>query len=228
MNVVFDFDNTLFEAERLNFALYGFVETYGFSQDDAKEMYRLSRDKDGHATFSPERFCEVLNDAIHTQKQGGMPVDPSFVREHLTHHVGVVVGAIELLTLLKDKHIPIYLLSLGVPEWQHEKVQMSGVDVFFLPEHIHYTTHQSEGKIAALWSMFGEDFVGDDTYLFNDKPDETKTLLASFPKLHVYVRRDVTDLRYTHADFEALVAEYGERVFLADDLTQGGAFLHIS
>ncbi len=227
MNVVFDFDNTLFEAERLKFALYGFVETYGFTQEEAKEMYRLSREKDGHVTLSPERFCEVLNDAIQRQ-HGGISVDPSFVRKHLTQHVGVVVGAIELLTLLKDKHIPMYLLSLGVPEWQHEKVQMSGVDVFFLPEHIHYTTHQSEGKKIVLKSIFGEDFVGDDTYLFNDKPDETKTLLASFPKLHVYVRRDVTDLRYTQADFEALATEYGERVFLADDLTQGGAFLHIS
>ncbi|OIO19084.1 MAG: hypothetical protein CO029_04465 [Candidatus Magasanikbacteria bacterium CG_4_9_14_0_2_um_filter_41_10] len=227
MNVVFDFDNTLFEAERLKFALYGFVETYGFSQEDAKEMYRLSRDLDGHVTFSPERFCEVLNVAIE-KKQQGTSVDPSFVREHLMHHVGVVTGAIELLTLLKEKNISMYLLSLGVSEWQHEKVKMSGIDVFFASDRIHYTTHVQEGKIIALRSIFGENFTGENTYLFNDKPDETKVLLASFPELHVYLRCDVTDMRYVRADFDELVNEYGDRAMYADDLTHGAAFLHIS
>ena len=227
MNVVFDFDNTLFEAERLKFALYGFVETYGFSQEDAKEMYRLSRDLDGHVTFSPERFCEVLNDAIE-KKQQGISVDPSFVREHLMQHVGVVTGAIALLKQLKEQQVPMYLLSLGVPEWQHEKVLMSGIDIFFPAEHIQYTTHVHEGKIVAFREIFGADFSGKDTYLFNDKPDETAVLLDTFVDLRAYLRRDPDDMRYAKEDFDALVATYPDRAIYAEDLTNGAAFLHLS
>lgn len=227
MNIVFDFDNTLFHTERLKQALYGIAKDRGFSHDEAIRIYLQARQKGNKITFSIVNFCDALNAAI-TERNLSEEVTPSFVRNELFQHVGLVEGAKELLTNIKEKDITPYLLSLGVPAWQHEKVALSGLDAFFDPDHIVYTTNISEGKISALRELFGEDFSGKDTYLFNDKPDETKAILEAFPELHVYLRRDEADHRYTKEDFNLLLEQYGDRVMYAEDLTGGAAFLHLS
>jgi len=226
MNVVFDFDNTLFQTERLKQALYVIVEERGFSHDEAVHIYLNARQKNNEITFSIVNFCDVLNVAIDKNKTSEH-VTPSFIRNELFQHVGLVDGAMELLSLLKKHDIAPHLLSLGVSEWQHEKVALAKLDTFFDPVHIVYTSNILEGKVDALRLLFGIDFDGADTYLFNDKPDETKNILDAFPKLRVYLRRDSTDTRYTKEDFDVLVKTYGDRVMYADDLNQGADFLHL-
>jgi len=227
MNIVFDFDNTLFQTERLKQALYAISMDRGFSHDEAIRIYLEARQKGNKITFSIVNFCDALNAAID-EKHVGKEVTPSFVRNELFQHVGLVDGARELLTTIQEQKIEPYLLSLGVPEWQHEKVALSGLNTFFDPDHIVYTSNISEGKIAALKELFGEDFTGKDTFLFNDKPDETRAILDAFPELHVYLRRDVADTRYTKEDFDTLLGKYNGRVMYAEDLTGGAAFLQLS
>ena len=55
--------------------------------------------------------------------------------------------------------------------------------------------------------------------LFNDKPDETRTLLSAFPELQVCLRFDEDDERYREDDFTALEKDFPGRVSWSKDLS---------
>ena len=58
MNVVFDFDNTLFETETLKQGLFEIAEEHGLTQEESRHVYEEARVSNGQATFSIKRVCE--------------------------------------------------------------------------------------------------------------------------------------------------------------------------
>jgi hypothetical protein len=113
-----------------------------------------------------------------------------------------------------------YLLSLGVPAWQREKIFLADIERYFSPERIIFTDREG-GKVSALRELFGEQFDGKETVLFNDRPEESTDLLKEFPKLQLFIRRDVDDQRYRDdAIWKSLYEQFPGRVVIASEVAQ--------
>ena len=54
----------------------------------------------------------------------------------------------------------MYLLSLGVKNWQEEKVEQAGIEPFFPSGHIVYTDRIDTGKEGAMKKLFGKKIFG--------------------------------------------------------------------
>ncbi len=225
MTVVFDFDNTLFETEALKKVLFAIGEEHGFSPEKSHAIYEEARALDGQATFSIQMFCDVLQEKQQVSGDEQASVSPVLVRERIFHDVKLVAGARELLVELQARGVSLFLLSLGVPEWQKEKVDIAGIEQFFNDQNIIYTTDIHKGKIDMLREQFGDEFTGKDVIIFNDKPDETREMLQEFPELRAYLRRDEADERYTEQDFESVVQEAEGRATWEADLIKGKEFI---
>lgn len=211
MIYIFDFDNTLFQTEQIKQKLFATGEAHGLTPQEARDLYATARDTDGKIVFTLEHFFSLLDAKVQMTQTLGRWKE-SLLRDHM-----LVPGAIQLLTALKQRSAAMYLLSLGQPTWQEEKVSLSGIGAFFHRDHILYTTDMSEGKKVYIEDLIKKEQT-EEVLLFNDKPDETEQLLASFPRLTAYVRRDRDDGRYTDADFIHIVDTFGSRVRVHDDL----------
>lgn len=215
--VVFDFDNTLFDTERIKEFFWRIASIHGFTQDETLEMYREAREHGDQITITMESFLRTIKEHLAARGQTIKEREVhDLIREMEEAHF-LVPGAKRALEFVQRRNIERYLLSLGVTEWQEQKVKKSGVADYFLPDHILYTTRLDTGKSEALRELFGEDFSGEATVLINDKPDETRELLGAFQNLVVLVRREVKDTRYTDEDFTALEHDFPGRVLCSED-----------
>jgi hypothetical protein len=128
-------------------------------------------------------------------------------------------GARDMLRACSER-FECYLLSLGVPVWQREKISLADIERYFSPERIIFTDREG-GKVSALRELFGAQFDGADTVFFNDRPDESTELLEEFPKLHLFIRRDVHDQRYRDdAIWKSLYEQFPGRVVIASEVAQ--------
>lgn len=221
--LVFDFDSTLFDTEKKKQGFYAMAECHGYSRAEAKAMYDQSRAQGNRMMISIAGFLSVLRANLHSDGRVFQSKEVSEIIERMNKGTGLLPGARALLEFCRRHEIPRFLLSLGVREWQAEKVVKSGVDAYFAPGDIVYTDILDTGKIEILFERFGRAFDGTGVVLFNDKPDETAAILRVFPKLFAYVRREPRDDRYGDADFAALAHEFGDRVAYADDMRAIGA-----
>lgn len=218
--VIFDFDNTLFDTETIKEYFWKIAALHGFSSAEILVLYRAAREADGHITITVESFLTVLKNEL--ARQGKVFLDRQVYEliNEMENAKGVLPGALKLLELCQRQQLPRYLLSLGVARWQAQKIQRSGIGHYFENDKIIFTTDVKEGKKDVLKKLFGRSFNGSHTILFNDKPDETEELLITFPKLGVFLRREVRDARYGADDFQALVKQFPQRVFWSETLDE--------
>lgn len=216
--VIFDFDSTLFDTEKKKHGFYEIAECHGYTRREAKDMYDQSRAQGNRMMISIAGFLSVLRESLTQSGKEFQSKEVSNIIDQMNKGVGLLPGAKALLEFSKRREMPMMLLSLGVREWQEEKVNKSGVDRCFATEDIVYTDILDTGKIDIIRERFGKDFDGVGVVLFNDKPDETADILRAFPKMFAYVRREVRDDRYTEEDFSSFQAAFPDRVVYADDL----------
>lgn len=220
--VIFDLDNTLIRTEVIKDILRtAATGIYGFSPQEADHIYREALTSEGKAAFTVDRFQELLKKYLPEGRKGS-DVDMEKVKKDL-QDLGsqlLVPGAGEFLREVEEKKLDHYLLSLGEPGWQQQKMSWAGLHDVFPEDRIFYTTDMKIGKTEALRQMFGPDFQGEDTVLFNDKPDETAAILDSFPDLVTFLRQDNKDRRYNHKDFEQLTEQFPDRVVFSDDFSE--------
>ncbi len=218
--IVFDLDNTLIGTEKIKDLFYQLAMDHGCSEREAREIYINAREKRGKIKISLESFGRFLE--LELKKAGKNFSDKLFEQTNTKLRSGSLLfsGVRGLLGQLMKKEIPIYLLSLGVREWQEKKIKWAGLDKFFPSDNIIFTDNSSvkEGKAEALKRIFGSDFNGTGVVLVNDKPDESEELLEMFPRLRVFLRQEVRDKRYKEIDFARLERKYKERVVWCDSL----------
>ena len=216
MNAIFDLDNTLIDTERIKELFRQLAMDHGCSEEDAFKIYDKARTEDGKMVLTWKSYIneleKFLNKSLDNEKV-------KTIEEKLSNEDLFLSGAVELIELLKGKGLSLYLLSLGVKDWQEEKIAWAGIKKYFDDEHIIFTQNTSEGKAEVLERVFGRDFDGDDAFLFNDKPDETDKLLEAFPELIAFVRYAAKDVRYNEEDYFELTRKYPNRVFWSEDLS---------
>lgn len=216
--VIFDFDSTLFDTEKKKHGFYEIAECHGYTRAEAKEMYDESRAQGNRMMISIAGFLSVLREFLVRDGKEFKSKEVSDIIDRMNKGTGLLPGAKALLEFCKRRETPRVLLSLGVREWQEEKVRKSGVDMYFRPEDIAYTDVLDTGKIDIIRERFGASFSGNGVVLFNDKPDETADMLRAFPKMFAYVRREERDDRYAAADFIAFQHAFRDRAVYAEDL----------
>lgn len=220
-DVVYDLDNTLIDAERVKWFFRQLALRHGFSEEQAREIYRQARnEEDGKIAITDERFLRFLKETLAKQ---GKRLDDRIVEEVFSEvekekEKLLFAGATELMEFCQQRGIKNSLLSLGVEEWQKKKIGWVGLDKFFNDENTVFTVEEDGGKKEALQKLFGKDFTGKGVVLFNDRPDESAEFLEAFPELKIFVRRDMNDARHDDEVWQEFSKKYEDRAVVATDL----------
>lgn len=216
--VIFDFDNTLFDTETIKECFWEIADLHGFSKEETELMYKDARAKGAQITFTMESFLSVIKQKL--QEKGKIFLDREVfeIINRMENGATLVPGAKKIMEFTKTRNIERYVLSLGVHDWQEKKVKLSGIKPYFDEDKIIYTDNGKDGKEKALGNLFGMNFLGEGTILFNDKPDETESLLNRFPKMIVFLRREPRDKRYGEKDFQTLTKKYPNQVVWSEKL----------
>jgi hypothetical protein len=215
---IFDLDSTLFDTETLKEYLFDFLAVCGFRGGKAVAVYKSARDANGKNQFTLDNFKEKLKIRCAEEKVNFNESDWQKMEKELrSKKEELLIGGVkEVLQFLKDKKVPFYILTLGVSEWQKEKIRLAGLDKILLNKgenlneckNIKYTVHEDakEGKIKEIRDILQEvgPKDGEGIMFFNDKPDETKEIIMEFPQMKVFVRREIRDKRFSDRDFEEL------------------------
>jgi hypothetical protein len=221
-SVIFDFDNTLFDTERLKDMMRQTAVDNGCTPEEARIVYERARsDKKGNITISLDYFITTLC-AFLASTNRELPAEAATRLKERLSEIGpslMFAGVRDMLRACSER-FECYLLSLGVPAWQREKIFLADIERYFSPERIIFTDREG-GKVSALRELFGEQFDGKETVLFNDRPEESTDLLKEFPKLQLFIRRDVDDQRYRDdAIWKSLYEQFPGRVVIASEVAQ--------
>lgn len=222
--VIFDFDNTLFDTERIKDFFWEVAAVNGYDREEAHDFYAAARQENDWIRVSFDGYVQTVRQQALAD---GRPFDENAaarIHAAMNEASGLVPGAREILAVCAVQNLERHLLSLGVASWQEEKVRQSGIARFFPTGGIHYIDDVREGKQEAMRNLFGRDWNGANAVIFNDKPDETADLLRSFPELRAGVRREVRDRRYGENDFRDLEKAFRPRVVWSEQLADLARF----
>lgn len=218
---IFDLDGTLINTEIIKDILFSFLSSCGFDKESAYKIYKSARGKDGKSNFT----LENLKKEIVANVENGEYPNTVFSDENWNKMIKslddlqdklLVEDAKEIISFLLSKKIPVFLLTLGSPEWQKKKIVLSGLDKILCEKNetldeskkIICTSYEEteKGKIDEIDNILDSinNFDGDGVILFNDKPDETEKIINTYPKMRFFIRREVRDIRYIEKDFERL------------------------
>ncbi|OGH93725.1 MAG: hypothetical protein A2538_02470 [Candidatus Magasanikbacteria bacterium RIFOXYD2_FULL_41_14] len=223
MKIIFDFDNTLFDSMQLKSMFRDIARVNGFSDAESRAFYSAARnDEDGIIAITLDRYLEeVRTRCISENKQIDEKATRAAVDKIKKNGVDLLLpGAKELLKFCCNQNFDYHLLSLGVRSWQMEKMRWVGIDKIFTDSNTVFTVKEAGGKVEALRELFGFDFTGKNTVLFNDRADESDELLEEFSDLVVFLRRDERDERSSGKVVNDLLKNYGDRVFIAGNLSE--------
>jgi len=189
--VIFDLDNTLIRTERIKQHFFTQLSCAGLSEARITDGYaKASQNMNGNNTFSRQHFSSVMNTPLSLD---GISA-PELQVPGATHALGHCI----------DRDIPTYILTLGVEQWQREKIALSG-----LSEYIHRgvellcTTDTQAGKTSCVEQLLSIGKGDLPILLINDKPDETHMLLDQFSQMFALVREEPEDARY-HGRYSTL------------------------
>lgn len=221
--IVFDLDNTLIDSEIVKDYLYDLSLAYGYDLATAKDIYKTARNnsKGNLNLISFESYSDELKRRLLGEgKQFDANISKKYLKGLKKMKDNILIpGATEILNYCKDREMDMYLLSLGVPDWQKFKIKFTGLNKYFSKDKIILTQYEGEGKKESLKKMFGDNFDGSGMVVVNDKPDETFELLNNFPKLSAYQIIFEKEKRYSEKDYEKLCKKFTEdRLICAPNL----------
>lgn len=216
---IFDLDGTLIDTESIKIFLFNYLGQIGFDKVQAKQIYKNARDFGGKNKFSLNVF---KNEVINNTKMCGRDFDEMAWGKmisglnNLEKNI-LVEGVEDVFSFFKERDIPTYILTLGVKEWQIDKIKLSGLDKIVLSEgvmleecdNIICTENEDvrQGKILEIKNILSKfDLASAENIIFfNDKPDETDKILEEFPGMHAFLRKDYRNLSYRDEDYESIV-----------------------
>ncbi|PLX26285.1 hypothetical protein C0581_04730 [Candidatus Parcubacteria bacterium] len=239
--VVFDLDNTLIDTEAIKEALKDAAEEYGIDREEAWGAYLEARaDRQGNIKLTPETYVAQLQKKFPDRGVDLHGIYGALDKSFQKPEDLLLPGARELLETCKDEGLNIYLLSLGVEEWQRDKIQRAGLFEFFQndqtqdEEHdesgegtVIFTGRIDEGKVDVLKEQILDGENGEGVVFFNDKPSkrEADDILDAFPEITILLRKDERDVRYENGEWDVQVLDdlrekYGDRFEYAETLGQ--------
>lgn len=215
---IFDLDGTLFDVETLKEYLFDFLAVCGFEGDRAMAVYKSARDTNGKNQFTLDNFKDKVK--LKCAEDGKVFNEGEWqkmVKKLRNKKEGLLINGVkEVFSSLREKKVPFYILTLGVKEWQKEKMRLAGLDKILLNKgeilddckNIKYTVNEDpgEGKIKEIEQILQEvnSVKGEGVIFFNDKPDETKEIMKESTQMKVFVRRENRDKRFSDKDYEEL------------------------
>jgi len=206
---IFDLDATLIDTERIKKDIIDFIVSgFGLNKKQALEVYKNSRKENEKNIFSLE---SLKKETKKIAKDFSEEKWASFVSDFNQPDKSLLInGVSDILAYLSQEKIPVFVLTLGVKEWQDIKIERSGLKNLLGKDfgNIKYTEEEDAraGKIKEIREILKELGADDcrEVLFFNDKPDETLEIMGEFPELRVFVRREKNDKRYSGRDFKKL------------------------
>ncbi|MDP2655948.1 MAG: HAD hydrolase-like protein [bacterium] len=180
--IIIDFDDTLFDTQRLKHTRADALFTLGVPADLYWETYNEARrNVDGDYVYSSQRQAQLLS-------EHGFDIQQILnALETTTSHTSLcsflLPFAESLLQYLQSLGQPIVLLSTGDPDFQTIKIKGSGISQYF--ERLILVNGSKEEALRTLFEKYDED----STWFINDKVGETLELQSMFPKMHIVLKK---------------------------------------
>ncbi|HLD31916.1 MAG TPA: HAD family hydrolase [Patescibacteria group bacterium] len=218
--VIFDLDSTLLDTEKIKVIFAEIAAQYGITDpQEVRKVYRSARteNQEGKKIAADlDSFLGAIEKTVGQEVNRGAAM--KYFEERSKEGL-LIPGAEELVRACDERRLSKQLLSLGVQEWQEWKIRLAGLDKYFSTGETIFTRDTEKGKIEVLQELWGQNYQGERTLLFNDKPEETERLMGAFPGLRVFLRREERDTRYKEEDFVRLQEKMDGRLVWSDDLS---------
>ncbi|OGH59514.1 MAG: hypothetical protein A2725_01690 [Candidatus Magasanikbacteria bacterium RIFCSPHIGHO2_01_FULL_33_34] len=203
---IFDLDSTLIYTQKIKEYIFNFIKQIsGESDRFAIQVYNDVRNDAGKITFNLINLKSKLKKSIKNfDENKWKEFEDSFNKVDKSL---LIAGAEDLLKFFKGREIPIYILTLGVEDWQKIKIKFSGLEKILGVDfkNLKYTNEEDskKGKVKEIREILKELNLENckDILFFNDRPDETKKIMEEFPDLQVFIRREKNDKRHGDNDF---------------------------
>ncbi len=190
MTLVFDLDHTLFDTVSFKEDLFRIFEESGASRDVVESAYEEhlkqvagSYDFELHSEVLEKR-CEAFDKRLASEKF--LVFEKSDYRKYVSQEAFQVLGA------LKDRRLRLILLTRGSEKMQMQKIERSGLGVFF--DKVMICQGDKSDALAELRLDTGDCFI-------NDHWGETKILKEDFPRPRYFLLKR-PDLEKYHSLFE--------------------------
>ena len=229
--MILDLDSTLIRTEDIKKILFDFVRSCGFKEEEVHAIYNEARNDGDINTFTLGMMERKIREHVDAHDNASVCFDETAwgaIRsgESLSRGGLLIEGADELIRYATERGIPYRIVTLGVEEWQKDKVQMSGLadlleqcGVEDVTDVLRSTEAEEDGKLHVVRDVFEELGLedGEGVLFVNDKPEETERVLKQFNEMHGALRRERRDRRYGEEDYKKLT-EHPQMIGIWDDL----------
>lgn len=177
-----DFDGTLFDTKKLKEDMFQLCYNVGFTHDEIIGSYKAECDG---GLFSRNHFIERLSKLKE--------FDVESVKSKLSDLIAdsnkyLFADTESFLAGLDREKYEVNILTLGVPDFQREKVEHSGIAIYF--DNIYYV-------VVNKWEVM-DDYVGlDEKFVFVDDREDT---VANISKLYPHAVSICIDRRDEDTD----------------------------
>jgi FMN phosphatase YigB (HAD superfamily) len=130
--IAVDFDNTIAYPKGGKIRLFRMLRAYGFSLKNLREIYERSKNEGGLSADNLIRIAQTYIDVELDAQKIRQDID-----DWLRSSVTCYPDALAALTTWKQAKIPVVIVTVGSPEFQKRKIEISGVpydQVFVLSE----------------------------------------------------------------------------------------------
>lgn len=167
--IIFDFDDTLFDTQKLKEKIFDKLFEYGISKEIIHESYKESQNLLG--VYSPENHTKILRDLYNFDVS--KKLNDWIANLDLSSHIFPEVDSL-LKDLKNNNHL--ILLTRGKKNFQTFKIDQSDISRYFHETHI-----IEDAKEIFLKGMVFDEEV----YFINDKESENSIIKDNFPNFHI-------------------------------------------
>ncbi|TSC62332.1 MAG: hypothetical protein G01um101448_1061 [Parcubacteria group bacterium Gr01-1014_48] len=120
--IAIDFDNTIAYPKGGRMRLFHILRTYGFSLKNLRVIYERSKNEGGLSADNLIRIAEEHTNTALAVSQIKKDID-----NWLQNSVTCYPDTLAAFTTWKQANIPIIIVTVGSPEFQKRKIEISGV-----------------------------------------------------------------------------------------------------
>lgn len=177
MIIVFDFDRTLFDAQRFKDDLKAVFVNAGLAESVFDETFTPVRaNKDGYSIDKQLKVLKSYKD-VSMEQLNQVQMGMKMVLRHSQDYV--FADVLPLLEKFSNQAL-YYVLTFGNKEFQIEKLQQAGLDAYF--QQIVSTLNET--KVDEFKDICNAN-IGEDIYYIDDKVIVVEPIHVACPNAHV-------------------------------------------